>query len=280
MTVFHLYRLKIERPETRALFDDKQRKPSKTILQAIEEKPSEELRKGQFWRIGNIKKLSETTIFFALGKITKATHALYDETRGDFVEQAQEEAPHTHVGIDLKFQVCAIAEKSIIAFPVDNIAKNLAKLLSASELAGKGRFKFNLSKISDPEDFLELVRNAVRISKFEMDFSPPNPFDVDQQFHKPMEELLQATRAQQGKTAIKGESLNAEETEKIARSTAASGNKVKAHIQSKEDEKPMLKHMDVNPVTVSVDEINTDDGKQNLLERIRKAYLRVRGTDG
>ena len=47
MTVFYLYRLKIERPETPSIFDDQSRSPGDIILASIEEKPSEELRKGQ-----------------------------------------------------------------------------------------------------------------------------------------------------------------------------------------------------------------------------------------
>ena len=282
MMVFNLYRLKIEWPTTDVLFADPSRPASDIILTAIEEKPSEELRQGQSWRIGNIKKLSKVAVFFALGKITSATHALYDEERGDFVEEAQEEAPHTYVGIDLELQVCAIAQKPKIAPQVDGIAKNLAKLLSRSEVAGQGCFTFTLSEISDPEEFLTLVRNAILISEFEMTFSPPNPFDVERQFHKPMEELLQASRAQQGKTAIKaikGKSLNSDVIEEVARSAAASGNKAKARIQSQGDEKPILKHLEGNPVTISVDEIVMDDEKLGLFQRIRKAYQRVRRTD-
>lgn len=279
MTIFYLYRLKIERPETPSIFDDQSRSPGGIILAAIEEKPSEELRKGQSWRIGNIQKLSTGTVFFALGKITKATHELYDEALGDFVAEALEEAPHTYVAVDLEYQVCAIAQKTKIAPRVDNIAKNLAKLLSASNVAELGHLEFTLSEISDPDEFLELVRNAVRISEFEMTFSPPNPFDVNRQFHKPMEEFLQAAHAQHGKTAIKGESLEAEVIEDLARSAASSGNKAKARIQSNEDAKPTLKHLDGNPVTVSVGEIVTDDEKAGLFARIREAYRRVRGTD-
>ena len=279
MMVFNLYRLKIERPTNGVLFADPSRPISDIILAAIEEKPSEELRQGQFWRIGNIKKLSEVAVFFALGKITSATHALYDEERGDFVEEAQEEAPHTYVGIDLELQVCAIAQKPKIAPQIDGIAKNLAKLLSRSEVAGQGCFTFTLSEISDPEEFLTLVRNAILISEFEMTFSPPNPFDVEQQFHKPMEELLQASSAQQGKTAIKGKSLNSDAIEKVARSAAASGNKAKARIQSEGDQKPILKHLKGNPVTISVDEIVMDDEKLGLFQRIREAYHRVRRMD-
>lgn len=121
------------------------------------------------------------------------------------------------------------------------------------------------------------IRNAFRISEFEMTFSPPNPFDVERQFHKPMEEFLQATKADSGKTNIKGETLESDVIEDLARSAASTGNKAKARIQPEGETKTSLKHLDGNPVTVGADEIATDDEKRGLLRRIRDAYFRVRG---
>lgn len=279
MTIFYLYRLKIERSETPSIFDDPSRSAGDIIRSAIEEKPSEELRKGQSWRIGNVQNLSDETIFFALGKITKATHELYDESRGDFVEEAFEEAPHTYVAVDLEYQVCAIAQKTKIAPRVENIAKNLAKLLTASRVARDSHLAFTLSEISDPEEFLTLIRNSIRISEFEMTLSPPNPFDVERQFHRPMEEFLQATNAHEGKTGIKGQDLESSIIEDLARSAASTGNKAKARILSEGEDRPTLKHLDGNPVTVAVEDIVTDDEKRSLLSRIRDAYRRVRGSD-
>ena len=54
MTLFYLYRLKIERSDKPSMFDDQTRQPGVVILLAIEEKPSQEIRKGQTWHIGNI----------------------------------------------------------------------------------------------------------------------------------------------------------------------------------------------------------------------------------
>lgn len=279
MALFYLYRLKIERSDTPSMFDDQTREPGQVILSAIEEKPSQEIRKGQTWHIGNIQKVAKGTVFFALGKVTKATHELYDEVKGDFVEEPLEEAPHTYVAVDLGLQVCAIAQKSKIAPKVDAIARNLAKLLSVSREAEIGHLAFTLSDISDPDEFLELVRNAERITEFEMTLSPPNPWDVERQFHRPMEEFVRAANGVQGKSSVKGDDLNTEVIEDLARSAASTGNKAKARIKSTEDAKPVLKHLDGNPVTVSADELVTDEEKQGLFSTIREAYRRVRGED-
>ena len=180
----------------------------------------------------------------------------------------------------LESQVCAIAQKGVVTPKVDTIAKNLARLLTASSAAEQGALTFRLSKIKDPEEFLSLVKNAVRISEFAITFSPPNPFDVESQFHRPMEEFLRATKANKGKTSIKGEELENEIIEEISRSAVSTGNMVTARIQSEGDSKPSLKKLGENPVIIPVEEIATDDEKRSVFGLIREAYHRVRGGEG
>lgn len=112
-----------------------------------------------------------------------------------------------------------------------------------------------------------------------MSFSPPNPFDVEGQFHRPMENLLQATAAERGRTAIFGKALESDTIETLARSAASTGNTAKAHIQSEEDGKPILRSISENPMVVAVRELVTGDEKRKLIEMIRRAYLRIRGSE-
>ena len=275
MIEFYLYRLKIERPEL--ALGDPSRSASDIITSAIREKPSPQDRHRPTWRIGNVQVFGNDAVFFALGKITKSTHGLYDESRGDFVERAFEEAPHTYVAVELKLQVCAIAQKGTVTSSVDTIAKNLARILTSSHAAGHGTLVFKLSRINDPDEFISLVRNADRISEFVMTFSPPNPFDVDRQFHQPMEQLLKASNAANGKTSIKGDQLEPDTIEILSRSAASTGNMATARIQSEGSSKPILKKLGENPLTIPIDEIATDDEKLSLFGRIRETYRRVRG---
>lgn len=276
--IFHLYRLKIEQSIKPPLFKDPTNQPRDIILAAIERIFSQNFQKAQSWRIGNIHEPTQNTIFFAFGKITRATHGFYDESRGDFIEETFEEAPHTYVAIDLEHQICAIAQKAKIAPRVRNIARNLEKLLNAvhqTEMEYHD-ITFTLNEINDPEEFITLIRTAVCISKFEMTFSPPNPFDAEEQFQRPMEELLKWSHADKGQTSIKGQNLEPNTLEKLSRSAAASGNNARAHIQSPSDTKPVPKKLAGNTTTVTIDDIVTDDQKFNLIQKIRSAYLRVR----
>ena len=271
---FHLYRLKIERSGTLPLFGDRKSSPGEVILSAIKEKPK--IQKGHQWRIGNIEEIEDKKkVLFAFGKITKATHRFYDEGEGDFIEESQEEAPHTHIAIDLDLQVCAIARKSGVVPGVGIIARNLVRLLNASKKAEDNHLHFTLSAISEPTDFLTLLENAIRITTFEVTFSPPNPWDVQKDFHKPLEDYLGAVGGNRGKISVKGEVLNNEPIEEIVRSVASTGDTAKAHIQSENDEKPVLKRLGENLLIINVSEL-TEEEKAVLFKKIEASYNAVR----
>lgn len=277
MSTFHLFRLKIEKPQQSSLFANPDQRSSDIIKIAIEEKPSRELRKGHTWKIGNIVPLEVNGIFFALGRITKSIVERYDERRGDFLEESFEEAPYTYIIIDLEYQVAAISQKSRIAQSVGVIASRLEKLLSQSNIAMENELKFTLSLINDPSEFIELLNASIRISHFEMTFSPPNPFDVDEDFHKPMERLLRAAKGDKGKTLIDGDNLDSEPLVELARSAAGTGDNAKAKIQLEGKEKPEMKNLRGNPVTITQEDLGTDNGKRSLFEKVRRTYEKIRG---
>ena len=276
MNQFCLYRLKIEWSDNPSLFGDGEKNPGNIILSAIKEKPSCEIRKGQEWHIGNIEKIGKEKVFLALGKVTKATHEFYDEEKGDFLEKDLDEAPHTYVAIDLNLQVCAIAKKSKIAPKVNTIARNFSRVLNASQKAELNHLTFTLNAILDPNEFLQLIKNAKYITKFEMALSPPNPPDVEELFHKPLEKFLHEVKGNQGKVSVGGKNLNKDILEGLTRSAVSSGSEVKARIQSEDDPKPVPKNLGENLIIVECDELTTDEEKRRLLAAVEKAYHRVR----
>ena len=234
MTKFFLYRLMVERSLYRPLLADQSLSNGDIIRAAIEEKPSHTLKNGQVWRIGNIEQFAESSIFFALGRITKSKRQLYDEVEGNFVEEALDEAPHTYVIVDLELQVCAIGHKTIVSRTPKAIANNLQRILNASHQSDPENepLRFVLSLIEDPQEFLDSIASAYQVSSFTIYFSRPNPFDVNEQFVKPMERYLQQAGGQEGETTIKGEGLRPEVLQEMVRSAAATGNTARARIRS------------------------------------------------
>lgn len=283
MTVFHLYRLRLERDTFQSLFADRSLTRREIILAAIEDKPFHQLKNGQTWRIGNIEKPNESSVFFALGKTTKSTLQIYDEDRGDFIEEPVDQAPYTYVLVDLEFQVCAIGKRPSIASEPATIAKNLERLLNYAQRRDieKARLSFVLDRIDDPDEFLKMIEEADEVTEFTIYFSRPNPFDVDQQFHAPMQRLLQQTGGTEGSTTIKNPigGLKREHLEELTRSAVSTGNRTRARIKTESNSKPIPKHSTGNELTLKVESIATMEEKRTFLHRIRKAYTRVRNRD-
>jgi len=273
---FYLYRLKIERSKEPGLFDDTSSSPSDIIRAAIEEKPSKEIRKGNIWHIGNIEQVGETGLFFAFGRVTKSIVEKYNEEDGNFSDEPEEQAPYTYVILDLEYQVCAVAHKSRIAPKVSQISRNLAKLLNETSKAKDNNLKLVMAEISDPHEFLEYIRNAYIIRKFDVEFSPPNPWDVEQDFQKPMENLLDETGGQKGKTTIQGESLEKDPIEKLAAAAAATGNSASAQLKQEQDGNFITKKIGGNPTSLATDEFATQDEKKSLLSKVIALYQSIR----
>lgn len=288
MAAFHLYRLtivhpirKIKFPNQEELFhpeDEKEKQsPGEIILSAIEEKPSQEIGRGQTWRIGNIQKFHEKKqkVFFAIGKVTKATRESYDEEKGDFIEEEGPDTHHTHVAIDLELQVCAIAQKTKIASDTRTTANKLAGLLNASQGAKINSVIFKLDKILDPEEFLDLIKSAESIANFEMTLGRPNPVDADELIQKPGERYVSAINGKQAKisvTAEKGETLKADVIEDCTRSATLRGCQVTALIKFEGDEKPSRKKLEGNSVVIQITGPLTEESIPSIFEKIAKAY--------
>ena len=271
MPTYALYRLKIVRSEERRLFQKNTEEPGSSILSAIQERPSLEIRRA-LWRIGNIDTTEPNTVCLAVGKITRKTSELYDESRGEFVNVPLDMALHTSVAIDLHLQVCAIAPKSTIGRQVRNIASNLERMLNASQRALTGRLEFKLSQLNEPAEFIELIRGASLVTSFHMTFGPPNPWDVDDQFHRPIERFAQEAGATSGKISVTGTDLSRETLVTLSQSAASSGEKVSANIQSEEESKPSIRRLSGNQATVEVTDTTT------IFDQIRAAYRRIRGS--
>jgi hypothetical protein len=218
MLNFHLFRIKVYPRQQMDLFE-KERSPSEIFRQTILSFPSVELRKGKVWQIGNVTPIDNVGIYFRVGRTSKSKIELCP--KGNFIDEKFDSAPYTHVLLDVELEVCAIAKKSRLSPKPTGIASQLGRLLNQPERGRQFKARFEIVEINDPEDFVTHIRHAYVISKFWVTFSKPNPFDVDKDFVGPMEKLLDSANGEKGKTEVKGENLNAERLEEIARSAAS-----------------------------------------------------------
>jgi hypothetical protein len=276
MIELQLFRLRVVSPsQTTFLYKD--HTPSVLIKEALEERPSKELRRGHHWHLGNVRIFGAEAVVFAIGRTTSSILERYDEATRDFVEEQLEAAPYTLAFLDTSLQVLAIAKKTRLMPTTEGIGRKLVALLHETAVARQGGFAFELLPLSDPDDFISYLQSAYAIRSFALGFHRPNPWDVDKDFQMPMERLLQETEGTKGKTLIEGETLSPEPLAELARSAAASGDDAEARVQMAKGQPTTKKRLRATNVTVLIESMTTDEDFEVVLERVREAYEAVRG---
>jgi hypothetical protein len=245
----------------------------------LESKPFSEVRIGQNWHIGNISSINTTGLYFRLGRTSTSTIETYDDRNAIFIDQEFETAPYTHVVLDLKLEVCAIAKKTKLSNTTIGIARQLIRLLNDSKKATELRVTFEIDELKDPEDFISQLKQAYLISRFTMSLSRPNAFDANEDFVKPFQEMVKASDGEKGKAEVKGKGLNPKILEELTRSAAATGEDASARLQTKENERPVTKRLKGSTVTIAHPSIDNSEEQEQLLKRIRSLYEKIRGKE-
>lgn len=273
MLEFQLFRIKVY-PSGQMRIDGPQ-EPSEILLETIKSLPSAELWKGMTWHLGNICEIDENGLYFRVGRTTKARREIYQG--GNFTDEEFEEAPYTHVVLDIPTEVCAIAKKPKLSPSPKGIANRLVSLFSGSDIARYCSANFEIDGLMDPEDLITHLSRAYVISKFSMTFSRPNPFDADEDFVRPFSKLISEAQGEKGKAQIEGENLKPQLLENLARSAAATGNDAMARLQIDKKQKPTTIHLHKNPVFVQHEDVSESEQKMSLLDNVRRVYRQVRG---
>jgi hypothetical protein len=280
MTMFHLFRLRVERPLQATIFHEPELPNMEIVRRSIEEQPTAQTRKGALWALGNLRRILDDVAYSgALGKVRQRKAEKYDEDHKTFSQELFEEAPFTLVIFDVNLQICAIATKSDLGNPAQ-LARTLATLLTSSATAQNRGVRIIASQIKDPREFLTHLRRAERITRFEVTFKRPNPIDVEQDFLKPMEKILAETGGENGKTTLSGDGLSSGPLEELSNSAAATGDNASAKLKLPEHDKFVTKSLNNNPATISTNESQTRDGLEQIAMRMRELYNIIRRAGG
>jgi hypothetical protein len=251
------------------------KKPSEILLETIKSLPSAEIRNGMIWHLGNICEIDENGLYFRVGRTTKAKREIYQD--GNFTDEEFEEAPYTHIILDIPIEVCAIAKKAKLSPSPKGIANQLIKLFAGSEPARHYGAKFEIDWLKNPEDLIAHLKRAYTISRFSMTFSRPNPFDVEEDIIGPFSKFIKEAQAEKGKAQVEGENLKPQLLEDLTRSAAATGNDAMARLQLDKEQPQTTIHLRENPVFIQQDDVSDDEQKRTLLDKVRQIYRKVRG---
>jgi len=272
-TEYYLYRVKFIKPAQMPLLSPNL-SPSQIFLEAINEKPELMLSSGSEWHLGNVDFFDELTGSFAIGRTTKTTLEKFDKESGNFIDKLDDSSPYTTVVFDCRIGLLGIAKKSKLAPDAETVARRIRGLFEKSETVINTGAEVKVNFIPDPQGFIQKIRGAYAIKSFKATFTGPNPVDADELFQKPLSVYAQQIGAQTGALEVKGEALNEEVVESVAKSTAATANTASARIIPEEGKKVIPIKMKGDAVSVVV---NLDASYRDVLERIQEEYSRVRG---
>jgi hypothetical protein len=239
----------------------------------LDERPSLELRANNVWHIGNVEKITNSGGRFAIGRTTKATIEKFDSTSGNFKELIDDSGPYTFVYFDSELGLLGIAKKTKVAPDVKSIARKIQKLLLNTALVMHHQIEVRVDFIPDPESFLQKIRSAYAIKKFNAYFTGPNPIDADELFQKPMSIYCQRLEGEYGRVMVTGVSLNEDSVTAVAKSTAATGNSASASIQPEKGTRQIKITFQGDARKILID---PDVSKQEALKLIQAGYKAVR----
>lgn len=271
MPTYHLFRAKLLTKTQPGLFANDIQKED-ILIHVIKTKPSYDFGRNQVWHIGNVNDLNGSGVVFAIGRTTTRGKSLYDEEKGEFIELEDEESPYTYVFYIKHYSLMAIMYNSKVSPHIKTVANKITKIINSHAVFIYSPFELMLSEIWDPNKFIEYIRNAARVVSFSASASRPNPFDVNSDFHKPLEKLIEAADANKGETTVKGEDLNRTILEEIAHSVASTGDDARMRFQDEVGGSIITKHMRGDSVTVTTE----SDDKHIIVRKIIEKYEYIR----
>jgi hypothetical protein len=276
MLDLQLFRLKVVQPIQRTVWSREGWDRPRLIEDALQKTPERKSRGGSVWHVGNLEKLDDFGWYFRFGRTSRATLPFFDSATRSFVEQDYDSAPYTHAVVDSRLGLCALARKTQLAHSTGQIANQLEKLLNDTSIAYTTGVRFSLEAIKDPQEFIDQLKGALAILSFGITFGRPNPFDANELFQKPMEQLLDEAHGAEGQTTIEGEALDPDVLTELTRSAAATGNDAEAVIVTPDTQRRSKRRLRETNAFISLSDIRDARDRLDMLRIVRAAYSRIR----
>ena len=256
-------------------------KPSRAstaiVTDCFMQRPTAKVPRGAVWHIGNTQEIDGGGIFFALGREAILKKQQFNEGRREFEEVEQEQAPFTVGVYDTETQAAGVLVRPGVSLSAREIATKLQVLLESTGIAEEYNTRIAVEPIADPRGFIDMLLSANRVTRFEFDFSLPNPPDDEKFIQRPLKEFGKRVGASEGKASLKGASLDPKPLIDLTRAVAAEGDNVTANVEMVEGGGIERKELTHNPLREPVEpELHESTGAA-ILRAVRRAYHRVRG---
>ncbi|MCZ8318754.1 MAG: hypothetical protein ACK5S2_12090 [Lysobacteraceae bacterium] len=273
---FSLFRIQVHKPRQVDAFHSLV-EPSVLLREAVRERP-EIFRWGRSWLIGNLHDLDPESLYFALGKQLPREVSVLDDAR-DFRSFPLVVAPNTHVLLDLRYQVLAIAKNPTVSQRLGTIANRLAEIVESSRAVQKSGCSISVAAIDDPTNFVDQVWSAVTVNRLKVIYSLPNVWDVEKDFQRPFQQATQELNSREGAAQFSGEDLNRSSVIKLARAATAIGRSATAWIRRDNTAKLTKVSTSGNQATQSANDVDESQPMRwavGTIASIRSLYESIR----
>lgn len=250
--------------------------PSSIIEELLNTSPSSEPRRGYTWLIGNLRALANDCLYFRFGREASTHRAYYDEKTKSFIDTDDPEAPNTHIIIDLKYQVLAIAKNARLNLYVSNIARILQNTLNSNIHLIDGRYEIEISPIYDPEDILTFLKQSYKILSITFEVGRRNNWDANRDVQVPLAKIIELAKSKCSTTTLEGDDIDRDVAEGIARSVSARGRDFSARGIRRRGEKVQTKTARKTAAQLDTLRVSNLDDLQKVSEYARQLYLTIR----
>lgn len=272
----YVFRIRCEHQAQGEMFAE-DREPSAVIMDSFMDHPEAEIGGGSEWHIAAAERFSAGALAFQIGRVQSVKNPQYDDKRRRFYEADVERAPYAFGVFDSETQVCVIEKKSTVTAKAPEVAVKLQKLLSNPGFASRAGFRIVVDELRDPEGFIEQIRRAERVTRFQFVAEFENSHDVFKLIHGPAERYNELIRGETTTVETRGPDLDKDIVEEMARSAASIGDPASATIKEGGESKGKTVYLRGTPLLEKLILHESLDGmREKMLEVLQAAYRRLR----
>lgn len=273
-----LFRARVVKSDQPSMWDAG-RAPETTLRMALDELPSAQSRKRVWWHVGDITPIDDDSVYFRFGRTADREHPRFD--KGHFYHDETEWSPYTEIFADTKIELFGIRHTSKLANRVSDLANRLAMTLSSSSACKEDSTYITLSLIRNPDSLISDIQRAYSISRFQYQVFRPNLDDLDEDFVKPAEKMIENLNGEEGNIDIssRNNDLHRDVTEGLVRQVAASGADCKAQLKFRRNGKTRLRRLKGRPTEVNVQGPETQASLNASIQQIRRIFDELRSSD-
>lgn len=273
---FQLFRVQVFLPPQRSLFQETaDLHISQYLEEMMREGSSSETHTGeQRWHAGNLERVDEDGLYFRFGKDRTITGARYEADR--FIDEAIDTGAYTHVLLDTKLEIAAIARNSALSSESTAVARQFERFLSGTQFSKTRALTISVSAIVDPAELIALIRQSVYIRRFRVEITRPNAFDVNEDFIRPGQRALEYLGGEKGQSDVSGHHLDPERIVEVTRSAASVGTDAFVWLRLPWTSRAIKKRLHGNDVLLSTDVDLASPGWERAFDQIRATYRKIR----